>query len=161
MKVKVRDVVDAMDMVGDEMSAYLNKRTGELITLTTEELSAAEEEEDLDDYPEWQRESIVKAGEIMGSEDWIELPSKFDIHEYAIMEEFCRSIDDAELSDRLLNTIRGSGAFGRFRGALEALDMRQEWFDFRAAEFERIACGWLQENEIAYTAEFKSGEGVN
>jgi hypothetical protein len=69
MKVKVKDVVDAMDMFGDEMSAYLNKRTGEVVTLTTEELSAAEEEEGPDDYPEWQRESILKAGEIMDSAD--------------------------------------------------------------------------------------------
>jgi hypothetical protein len=110
-------------MVGDEMSAYLNKQTGELITLTSEEFEAAEgfeaaeespgeefeaaeelaaedglvaaedgleedQEIDLAEYPEWQRESIVKAREILDSEDWIALPSKFDIHEYAIMEEF-------------------------------------------------------------------------
>jgi hypothetical protein len=126
MKVKLQDVVDAMNMVGDEMSAYLNKQTGELITLTSEEFEAAEElsvedglepaedgleeeeeeeeegQGDLADYPEWQRESILKAREILGSEDWIALPSKFDIHEYAIMEEFCRSVADPATSNRLL-----------------------------------------------------------
>lgn len=176
MKVKLQDVVDAMDMVGDEMSAYLNKQTGELIPITSEEFEAAEEstaedrledsleedqEIDLADYPEWQRESIVKAREILGSEDWIALPSKFDIHEYAIMEEFCRSIVDPELSNRLLSTIRGSGAFRRFRAALDALDLRQEWYDFRAVEFERIAVGWLEENAIAYTRTAESSEDVN
>lgn len=161
MKVKLRDVVDGLEMQADEMTAYLNKRTGELITLTTEEFSAAEEGEDLDDYPEWQHELILKAKEILESEDWIELPSKFDIHEYAIMEDFCRSVADAELSDRLLSTIRGSGAFGRFRGAVDALDLRQEWFDFRANELERIAVDWLEVNEIQYTRGSETGKAVN
>ncbi|MGI9066662.1 MAG: UPF0158 family protein [Pyrinomonadaceae bacterium] len=157
MKVKLQDVVDMMDMLHEEASAHLNKRTGELITLSSEEFEAAEEEleggeeADLADYPEWQHELILKAKEIMDSQDWIELPAKDDINDYAIMEEFCRSIADPELSDRLLNTIRGSGAFSRFRGALEALDLRQEWYDFRASELEKIAVGWLDENEIAYT----------
>jgi len=161
MKVKLQDVVDTIDMVGEEMSAHLNKRSGELVTLTTEELSAAEEEDDLDDYPEWQRESILKAKEIMDSLDWIDLPAKDDIDDYAIMEEFCYSISDAELSERLLRTIRGSGAFGRFRGALEALDLRQEWYDFRAGALEKIAVEWLEANRIAYTREAESGIDVN
>ena len=153
MKVKLREVVQTMDGLVEETMAYLNERTGELMTLSTEEFEAAEEDEDLADYPEWQRESILKAKEIMGSQDWIELPAKEDIDDYAIMEEFCYSIADAELSDRLLRTIRGSGAFSRFRGALEALDMRQEWYDFRAAELEKIAAAWLEKNEIPYTRE--------
>lgn len=161
MKVKLQDVVEAMDMVGDEMSAYLNKHTGELIPITSEELSAAEEEEDLADYPEWQHESILKAREIIDSEDWLELPAKDDIHDYAIMEEFCRSIADPELSERLLNAIRGSGAFSRFRGALEALDRRQEWYDFRAVALEQIAVEWLDDHHIPYTREAESGKETN
>ncbi|MEK6280202.1 MAG: UPF0158 family protein [Acidobacteriota bacterium] len=158
MAVKLRDVVDGLDMAGDEMSAYLNKRTGEVVPITNEELEAAEEEEeeeeeDLADRPEWQQESIMQAREIIGSEDWIELPSQFDIHEYSIMEEFCRSIADPKLSERLLGTIRGSGAFRRFRGALEVLNLQQDWYDFRAAELEKIAVAWLEENEIEFTRE--------
>ncbi|HVQ39937.1 MAG TPA: UPF0158 family protein [Pyrinomonadaceae bacterium] len=155
MKVKLRDIVDGLEMQADEMSAYLNKRTGELVPTSTEDLSAAEEEEDLDDYSDWQRESILKAKEILGSEDWIELPGKFEINDYAIMEEFCRSIANPHISDRLLSTTRGSGAFGRFRGAVDALDLRQEWFDFRATELERIAVDWLEVNEIEFTREGK------
>ena len=157
MNVKLQDVVETMDVLAEETSAHLNKRTGELITLSSEEFEAAEEEleegeeADLADYPEWQHELILKAKEIMDSQDWIELPAKEDIDDYAIMEEFCRSIANPGLSDRLLNTIRGSGAFSRFRGALEVLDLKQEWYAFRAAELEKLAVEWLEENEIAYT----------
>lgn len=161
MKVKLGDVVDALEMQADEMSTYLNKRTGEVVPTTSEDMSAVEEEEDLDDYPEWQQETILKAKEILESEDWIALPSKFDIDEYAIMEEFCRSVADQETSDRLLSCIRGKGAFGRFRGAVDVLDLRQEWFDFRATELERIAVEWLEVNEIEYTRESQRNVEVN
>ena len=109
--------------------------------------------EELDDDPEWLRESKLKAREIVNSDEWTQLPSKFDIHEYHIMEEFGRSIEDPELRDNLLHAIRGSGAFGRFRYALDIFVLREAWFDFRAAEFERIAVEWLEENGIAYTRE--------
>jgi len=75
MKVKLQDVVDTMDGLVEEIIAHLNKRTGELMTLSTEEFEAVEEEADLDDYPEWQHELILKAKEIMDSPDWIDLPT--------------------------------------------------------------------------------------
>ena len=182
MTVKLRDVVEAMDSLMEESAAYLNKRTGELFTLSEEELSAVEDEameealavtetglpetdgdlitdgdlseaEDLDDDPEWLRESKLKAREIINSDEWIELPSKFDIHEYHIMEEFGRSMEGSEQRDSLLRTIRGSGAFRRFRDAIDAYGLREAWFEFRAAEFERIAVEWLEEHGIAYTRE--------
>ena len=151
LPVKLRDVVDQMDVISDEHSAYLNKRTGELITLSMEELSAAEEEEDLEDYPEWQRELILEAREVMDSDDYLALPSKFDIHEYQIMENFCSSVEDPQVRDLLLRQIRGSGAFRRFKDTIYSFGIEKDWYAFRDAEFERIAIDWLEENEIRYT----------
>jgi len=83
--VSLDAVVSEMDVLSDEFHAYLHKRTGELVTLRDEEIAAAEEGDELDDYPDWQREMIQKAEEVLDSEDYLALPSKFDIHEYAIM----------------------------------------------------------------------------
>ena len=84
--VSIKDVVDEMDVPSDEHSAFLNRHTGELVTLTTEELSAAEEDDDIGDYPKWQQEMIIKAKEVIDSDDFLPLPRKFDIDEYHIME---------------------------------------------------------------------------
>lgn len=54
--VKLQDIVNEMDTLSDELHAYLNKRTGELVTISSEELQAAEEEDTIESYPEWQRE---------------------------------------------------------------------------------------------------------
>lgn len=43
LPVKLRAVVDQIEMAGDEMTAYINRKTGDLITLTDEDLSYAEE----------------------------------------------------------------------------------------------------------------------
>jgi hypothetical protein len=150
-----------MDGLMEEIIAHLNKRTGELMTLSTQEFEAVEEGEDLADCPEWQHELILKAKEIMESPDWIELPTKDDIDDYAIMEEFCYSIADPKLSEKLLSAIRGRGAFSRFRGAIEALDLEQQWYAFRAAELEKIAVEWLEANRIAYVRETESGLDLN
>ncbi|MGA3282478.1 MAG: hypothetical protein ABSD50_16030 [Smithella sp.] len=43
--VSIKDVVNEMDGLSDEHSAFLNRYTGELVTLSMEELSIAEEDE--------------------------------------------------------------------------------------------------------------------
>jgi hypothetical protein len=125
-------------MAGDESSAHLNRKTGELVMLADEELTAAEEGEDMEDYPEWQRQRIALAREIQDSEDYLELPTKFDIHEYRIVEEFCRSVVPQELREQLLRKIRRGGAFGRFKREIYKLKIEKDWYRFRDAELERI-----------------------
>jgi hypothetical protein len=66
--VSLKDVVDEMDVPSDEHSAFLNRHTGELVTLSSEELSAAEEDDEIDKYPTWQQEMIIKAKEVNSSD---------------------------------------------------------------------------------------------
>lgn len=154
--VFLREVVDEMNIISDEHSAYLNKRTGELITLSLEELSAAEEEDDLTGYPEWQRQMIEKAHEVLSSDDYLKLPSKFDIHEYRIMEEFCFSVENTQIRNQLLQQIKGGGAFRRFKNTIHTLGIEEDWYRFRDAEYERIAVEWLEAHGIEYRRDLTS-----
>ena len=155
MKVKLQDVVDQIEVQSGDSAAYLNKKTGELFMLGEDEALGFEledgEEEGLDDLPEWLRESRQKAREIDESDEWIELPTQRDVHEYHIMEQFGASLEDAEVRDRILQTIRGGGAFRRFKHALDELSLWDEWTSFKHAELERIAIEWLEENGIEYS----------
>ncbi|MCI0499814.1 MAG: UPF0158 family protein [Planctomycetales bacterium] len=149
--VSIKDVVNEMDVPSDEHSAFLNRRTGELLTLSTEELSAAEEDDDIDDYPEWQKDMIIKAKEVISSDDYLPLPSKFDIHEYHIVEDFCCSVEDDKIRGELLDKIRGRRAFSRFKDAIKSHGLKEEWYRFRQEKLERIAIDWLEGNQISYT----------
>jgi len=148
--VSIKDVVDEMDVLSDEHSAFLNRHTGELVTLSREELSAAEENDDIVDYPEWQREMIIKAKEVIESDDYLPLPSKFDIHEYHIMEDFCYAVADDRIREDLLDEIRGSGAFRRFKDAIQMNGIEEDWYSFRQEALEKIAIEWLEANKIPY-----------
>jgi hypothetical protein len=149
--VSLRDIINELEMLTEERTVFLNKRTGELIVLSEEELSAAEEGADLGDFPEWQQELIVKAREVVESDDCLHLPSKFDINDYKIMEDFCYSIQDRTVGDTLLSAIRGSGAFRRFKDKIRSLAIEEEWYRFREKALEAIAIAWLEENQIVYT----------
>jgi len=84
------------------------------------------------------------------SEDYIALPTKFDIHEYEIMKRFCLSIEDDMLRDDLLDAIQGSGAFRRFKNMIYRRGIQDAWYSYRRAALEEIAIEWLTEHGIAY-----------
>ena len=109
--VSLRAVIEEMDLMSDEATAYINRKTGELITLTHEEFALAEDPEEAEDTSQWQKDLLPKAREILASEDFIPLPSKFEIHEWSIMERFARCLTDAAVSDELDAAVHGRGAF--------------------------------------------------
>lgn len=149
--VSLRAVVDKMEIFGDPFHAYLNTRTGELVTVSDEDLEAADSDDDLDEYPEWQRDLIRLAQAILESDDYLALPGTYEIHEYRIMERFCQSVDDERLSDELCSLIRGSGAFRRFKDAIHRHDIAEDWYGYRRQALEEIAVNWLEAHGIEYT----------
>ena len=54
LQVKLSDIVEGLERQSEESFSYLNTMTGEVVSVTTEELRAAEEEAPLDDFPPWQ-----------------------------------------------------------------------------------------------------------
>src|SRR5438552_1033887 len=117
--VSLRDVVEAIDLPNNEWTSYLNLKTGEIVTVTDEDRDLVEDEDlDEQDLPELQRESLPKMREALASDDFAALPSKFEIHEWAIMERFARSQANAVRCDELLDAIHGAGAFRTFRSAI-------------------------------------------
>jgi hypothetical protein len=150
LTVSLRAVAAEMDLPNDAWTAYINRRTGELITVTDEESRAVENGDDADDLPDWQAEHLPKVREALASDDFLPLPSKFDIHEYSIMRRFCEQVADTKARDDLLRAIKGSGAFGRFKVLAGHCGMIDEWYAFRDRKVEDIAAEWLEANGIAY-----------
>ena len=148
--IMLKAIVDEMDVLSDDHFAYLNPQTGELVTLSTEELSAIEEDLPTDDFPEWQQGLIAKARAVLDSSAYLQLPTRHDIHEYAIMERFCETVTDQQLHQIFLGQIRGSGAFRRFKQLLHRYAIAEEWYQFRTAALQAIAIQWLDANHIPY-----------
>ncbi len=150
LPVSLQAVIDEMDTFGDDFHPYLNQLTGELVTLRDEEIQAVEQGDDLDEDAESEPDEIPTAREVLSSEDYLPLPSKFDIHEWAIMQRFCFAVEDADLRRELQDQIHGAGAFRRFKDTLYRHNLLDEWFAYRQAAFAEIAIEWLEEHHIPY-----------
>ena len=148
--VSLKDVVDAMELPNGEWASYLNRDTGEIVTVTDEDRRAVDENEDLDSLPDWQQENLPKVREALESDRFLELPTSFDIHEWSLMERFSRDRATAMERQELLDSIHGAGAFRSFRGAIRRLRIEDEWHAFRASSLEQIARDWLEAHRNPY-----------
>ena len=149
LPVKLNDVVEALDEAGEEHAHYLDKRSGEIVVITTDDMEAAEEDQLISEYPDWQREAVLKAREILNSEEsFIAMPDQTDIDEYQIMENFCLAFEVRRVGEDLHRLIKGSGAFRRFKDAIYSKGIEQAWYQFHRLELERIAIEWLEDEGI-------------
>ena len=152
--VSLRDFVGEMQILSEEAHTYINKVTGELITITADDIALTEREEQ-EDLFEWQDEIIQTTKNVLSSDDYLKLPRKFDIHEYEIVERFCLSIPDENISDDVLGQIKGSGAFRRFKATIYRYGIERDWFKFRDEVYREIAISWLEVNGFAYVDDLK------
>ena len=153
LPVKLRAVVDQVHMSGDEMTAYFNRRTGDLIILSDEDVSCAQDDEDNRFIPDWQHEAVDRAKQVLADDEYIVLPDSFEIHEYEIMERFCHTIEDARVQNILLRAINGKGAFHHFKDKVYEEGIDKDWYWFQNNAFKQIAVGFLESQEIAFTDE--------
>jgi hypothetical protein len=150
VRVKLSDIIDGLESQSDRLTSYLNKKTGEIITVTEDEFMLAESDEPTDDLSEWEQESREKVREIQDSDDYIALPSQFDIHEHSIMERFCRTIEDDKIRNEMYRAIQGRGAFRYFKDNIHRFNIVEDWYEYRAEAFKQIAIDWCQAYRIEY-----------
>ena len=148
--VSLKAVVETLESLGEELFAFLNPHTGDLVILSAEDIRLVEDDAPADALPEWQQKVLAEAREVLASDEYLELPTSYDIHEYAIMEEFCSTIAKPQLRHALLDQIHGSGAFRRFKQAIHRYRIAEDWYRFRTAAVADIASRWLDAHQIAY-----------
>lgn len=151
MKTKLESIVEGIEFQSLESHSYLDLRNGEVIFIGDEELHAAECDDDISEHAEWFQEAIARAREFLEKQDqYLELPTKYDLNEYRIVENFVYLIPIEEQREEMLNKIQGRGAFSRFKRGLERFLLEEEWYKYRDAEITKFAQEWCQENNIQY-----------
>jgi hypothetical protein len=148
-KISLREVVEALDLQSDELCSYLDPETGEIITFSEEEAHIAESAE-WETAPEWMQDSLPKIKRALDDDRILALPDRVHIDEWRMMQDFAERGEQCLCRAELLSAVHGSGAFRRFKQAIERLGLEQSWYRYREAAFERIAREWLEENKIAY-----------
>jgi len=150
-RVKLSEIIDGLESQSDESASFLNIKTGEVVLMTDYAMQAAEENEPLEDVPDWERDLVAIAREISADTgDYIQLPTKYDIDEYSMMENFCTSLNKQEIGDILYDLISGSGAFRRFKDAVYKYGVEDEWFKYRDNAIKEIAIEWCRQYDIDF-----------
>jgi hypothetical protein len=81
-RVKLSEIIDGLESQSDEISSFLNKKTGEVVLITDYAMQAAEDDEPLEDVPDSEQGLVAVAREISAeSGQYIQLPTKYDIDE--------------------------------------------------------------------------------
>lgn len=151
MKVGLKQIVEGIEFQGDESQSYLKISSGEVVLFTDDAVAAAESNDDLSVHAEWFREAIEQAREFINNEDnYIPLPSKFEFHEYRVMEEFILSLPIETQRDELLSLIKGKGAFARFKHGLERFLLQESWYQYRDQALVELAKDWCRDNGIEF-----------
>lgn len=152
-QVSLNDIVQEMQIIFDTMTVYFKRSTGEFITVTDEYIHVAECDESLDGRPEWEQDAIRMTADVLAHEDdsdYVPLPSRYDIHEYSIMERFCYSFANPKIANDLFRSIAGRGAFRRFKDSIRRHSVEDGWYRFKDEAYKEIALEWCKENGIAW-----------
>lgn len=148
--VKLDDLINEIEMQMDETFTYINTQTGEVITITSEEWRAADDERPLENYPDWQRENIEQAIKILEDEDgaYLHFTLRNEYHEYEIVEEFIGTLSDEEVREELFEAIQGRGAFRRFKDGIREHDVEKQWYEFKEKKIKELVIEWCKENNL-------------
>ena len=147
--VSLRNFVGKMQSLSHDRHIYLNKVSGEFVMLSDDDIRMTESDI-ADELLGWEAETGQDVNTVLSSDDYLQLPSRFDIHEYEIMERFCFSISDEKISDVLLSKIHGSGAFRRFKDTVYQYGIEENWFKYRDEAYKEIAVSWLESHGFDY-----------
>ena len=153
MQVNLKDVIEAIEFEGDLLTHYYNKKTGVIIYAEDESTSnyKAEDINNLKNFEEWERELISCLYDLKENfEDYIQLPNKDEINEYAMMVEFCRSLSDENFKDKDLEEIQKEYSMRKLREYIESIERLSEWYDYREKAEYQLAINWCEKNNIEY-----------
>ena len=137
MKIKLQTVIDAIEQVSEAYLMYYDLKTKETVYLpdawitgeTDEELAALMEKE---------------------PDRFLPFPTKYEIHEYSIMESFVDYLPPGKIKNELSGAIRGKGAFRRFKQSIRFHGIEQLWYDYQANAYRELAERWCRDNEMEW-----------
>lgn len=148
------DLTMAFETQSFEMNQYLDTETGKIVMVTGEADGYAEEDdEDLQDLPDWQRKEVELARLI--EQEWKRflIIQPHPSHEgYRLMERFIATVRNPRARDLLSRAIEGRGAFRRFKDTVAEFPAEEKrWYAFRDYELELDAQDWLESHGIEPT----------
>ena len=137
MKIKLQTVIDAIEQASDDFTMLYDTKTGQSVYLA-EAWITGETDEALAEVVENEPDRFLR------------FPTKYEIHEYRIMESFVDELPQGKVKNELLSAICGKGAFRRFKQSIRYYDMEQRWYGYQANAYRELAERWCRDHELEF-----------
>lgn len=145
--VQLSRIVATLDELMEGQSAFLERASGEVVFVLDPMIHG----EDI--------AALEPSFDDVDSDAYVALPTRFDIHEWSIMRDFCDRVEPEQVRQRLLRAVHGRGAFRRFKDVVDEEELRTDWFAFRDARLTDIARDWLEAEGIPFVDDVDDSAG--
>jgi hypothetical protein len=136
MKMKLEQVVEAIEAASEGSRSYYDTETGKTVWVSDDPYSGEVDTE------------LAEMIEYAPPGRFLRFPTKYEIHDYSIMESFVGSLPAGAAREDLADAIRGRGAFRRFKQSIRYHGMEQSWYDYLENAYRDIAIRWCQDNDM-------------
>jgi len=110
--VRLNDIVEALELQFDESSSFLDPDSGQVESVSHVLLREAEESgyDEEPGLPAWQKHQWEIVERSVSTNRLQKLPTKFEVHEWVIIQDFSYSVEPDRIREDLLHAIDGAGA---------------------------------------------------
>jgi len=124
----IKNIAQELDCGFD---CYYNSKTNEVISIPS--FSQFSDEEDFKNAFRTDLEKIEKH-----QTDFIKIEVLKSFESFKIMERFVEQLSDQKLKAKLENILAYKKPFQNFKRKIDNSDSRQEWFDYKQIELEKL-----------------------
>lgn len=149
MPTSLSEIMDAVEPLSDGWYAYIHRRTGAVVAFNEDQRVVAESGKDPGPAV-WMADSLPEIREALASEEFIQLPDRYDFNEFAVMQDFCRHALEPRLQQQTLEAAHGRGAFRRFKDLMIDAGQMDHWNRFRDQALREMIVDFLQEHGIPF-----------
>jgi len=140
MTIPLKQVIQAIEEANEVFTSFWDTKTGKTVYLADPLMT---------DMAEVDAELAAAIED--APERFLRFPTKHEIHQYRIMEDFIDQLSSGKMEEELAHAIRGKGAFRRFKQSVRFHGLEQRWYDYLAEAYRELAIRWCEEEGLTYT----------
>ena len=140
MTIPLKQVIQAIEEASEVFTSFWDTKTGKTVYLADPLMTDLTEDD----------KALAAAIEDM-PERFLRFPTKYEIHQYRMMENFIDQLSPGKAQEELVYAIRGKGAFRRFKQSVRYHGLEQRWYDYLAEAYRELAIRWCEEEGLEYT----------
>lgn len=140
MTIPLKQIIQAIEEASEVFTSFWDKKTGKTVYLADPLMTDLTEE-----Y------KALAAEMENAPERFLRFPTKYEIHQYRMMEAFIDRFSPGRTQEELAYAIRGKGAFHRFKQSVRYHGLEQRWYDYLAEAYRELAIRWCAEEGLEHT----------